>query len=77
MEEMQRIVRNNSCHGDRRSSASCARGIPFILNIIAARGRSHIEEIWEIAEVRAMPGAIAENRCDWAPGWSEINSPRY
>jgi len=26
---------------------------------------------------RAMPGAIAEDRCDWTPGWTETNSRSY
>jgi len=26
---------------------------------------------------RAMPGAIAEDRCDWAQGWTESNSRSY
>jgi len=24
-----------------------------------------------------MPGAIAEDRCDWTPGWTETNSHSY
>jgi len=26
---------------------------------------------------RAMPGAIAEDRCDWTPGWTEGHSRSY
>jgi len=26
---------------------------------------------------RAMPGAIAEDRCVWTPGWTETNSRSY
>ena len=29
------------------------------------------------AGARAMPGAIAEVRCGWTPGWTEIHSLSY